>query len=142
MSIKVKNKGFKEELEKIGRLGEVFDEEITKEMNDMGLAWRDDIRVNINNVTGDLARSTKFEGTEKVGGNFLATISNNLDYAEHYEYGHRQEVGRYVPAIGKRLVKSFVPGKYIFRKARQRAKAGLPKRIKLAIKRAEDRLSD
>lgn len=27
------------------------------------------------------------------------------------EFGHKQEVGRYVPAIGKRLVSANVPGK-------------------------------
>lgn len=37
------------------------------------------------------------------------------DYAPHVEYGHRQQVGRYVPAIGKRLVKPFVPGQYFLR---------------------------
>lgn len=39
------------------------------------------------------------------------TVYNNVEYAAHVEYGHRQKPGRYVPAIGKRLKKSFVPGK-------------------------------
>ena len=37
-------------------------------------------------------------------------------YAPHVEYGHRQQVGRYVPAIGKRLVKSYVKGQYFLKK--------------------------
>lgn len=41
----------------------------------------------------------------------VVTVYNNTEYAAHVEYGHRQTPGRYVPAIGKRLKKSFVPGK-------------------------------
>lgn len=33
------------------------------------------------------------------------------DYAPHVNYGHRQQPGRYVPAIGKRLKASYVRGK-------------------------------
>jgi hypothetical protein len=29
------------------------------------------------------------------------------------EYGHRQEPGRFVPALGKRLKKSWVPGQFM-----------------------------
>jgi len=35
----------------------------------------------------------------------------------HVEYGHRQKVGRYVPAIGKKLVAPFVRGRFMLRKA-------------------------
>ena len=38
-------------------------------------------------------------------------VGTDVEYAAYVEYGHHQQVGRYVPAIGKRLVKSFVPGK-------------------------------
>lgn len=38
-------------------------------------------------------------------------VGNPTAYADSVEYGHRQKVGRYVPAIGKRLKKAFVPGK-------------------------------
>lgn len=38
-------------------------------------------------------------------------VGTNVEYAPYVEFGHHQEVGRYVPAIEKRLVKSFVPGK-------------------------------
>lgn len=45
------------------------------------------------------------------------TIYNNTEYAAHVEYGHRQEPGRYVSAIGKRLKKDFVPGKKMMHRA-------------------------
>lgn len=38
-------------------------------------------------------------------------------YAPWVELGHHQQVGRYVPAIGKRLVRGWVPGKPFLRPA-------------------------
>jgi len=37
-----------------------------------------------------------------------AKVGTNVEYASFIEYGHKQEVGRYVPAIGKQLVEPFV----------------------------------
>ncbi len=45
------------------------------------------------------------------------TVYNNTEYASHVEYGHRQQPGRYVPAIGKRLKKDFVPGQKMLHRA-------------------------
>lgn len=36
-------------------------------------------------------------------------VGTDVEYAPSVEFGHHQEVGRYVPAIGKRLVREFVP---------------------------------
>lgn len=138
----MKTTGFKKEFEKIRSLGKVFDEEIIKELNVLGLEWRDDARANIHRVSGDLARSTNLVKATKIGRTFKVGIANNLEYAEAYEYGHRQTPGRYVPGLGKVLKASYVKGQHTFRKARQKAKAQLPKRIRAAIKRAEDRLND
>lgn len=44
-------------------------------------------------------------------------IGTSVEYAAAVELGHHQEPGRYVPAIGKRLKKSFVPGKPFLRPA-------------------------
>ena len=38
-------------------------------------------------------------------------IGSNVEYAPYVELGHSQEVGRYVPAIGKRLKNPHVAGK-------------------------------
>lgn len=38
-------------------------------------------------------------------------VGTDVKYAPFVEFGHHQEVGRYVPAIGKRLVREFVPAK-------------------------------
>lgn len=37
-----------------------------------------------------------------------AVIGTNVEYGKYIELGHRQEPGRYVPAIGKRLVADHV----------------------------------
>lgn len=42
-------------------------------------------------------------------------IGTNVEYAIPVEVGHMQEVGRYVPAIGKRLVSPHVEGKHYLR---------------------------
>ena len=44
-------------------------------------------------------------------------IGTNVEYAPYVEYGHKQEVGRYVPAIGKRLKNPHVPAKPFLRPA-------------------------
>lgn len=43
------------------------------------------------------------------------TMGYTKDYAPHVEFGYRQQVGRYVPAIKKRLVKPYVPGQYFLK---------------------------
>ena len=37
-----------------------------------------------------------------------ASVGTNVQYAQYVEYGHKQQPGRYVAAIGKRLVKGEV----------------------------------
>ena len=54
-------------------------------------------------------RSTTETATELVG--------TNVEYAPFVELGHDQEAGRYVAAIGKRLVASHVDGKPFLRPA-------------------------
>lgn len=49
--------------------------------------------------------------THQREGNDTEVIGTNVEYAPYVEIGHHQEAGRYVPAIGKRLVKDYVPGK-------------------------------
>ena len=44
-------------------------------------------------------------------------VGTNVEYAPYVELGHRQTPGRFVPKIGKRLVRSWVPGKPFLRPA-------------------------
>lgn len=65
--------------------------------------------------TGHLRRN--WHATPAVDG--IATVSNNTEYAAFVEYGHRQQPGRFVPAIGKRLVRGWIPGQHMLQKAIQ-----------------------
>lgn len=61
----------------------------------------------------------KAEGRDGVGNpgtitrmfGFSVVVGTNVSYAKAVEHGHVQTPGRYVPAIGKRLVADFVEGK-------------------------------
>ena len=57
--------------------------------------------------TGNLRNSI----THKQEGDDTELIGTNVEYAPYVEFGHHQEAGRYVAAIGKRLVRDYVPGK-------------------------------
>lgn len=65
--------------------------------------------------TGNLREAWKRSAPD----NGRVEVYNNTEYAAHVEYGHRQKVGQYVPAIGKRLKKPFVEGKHMLRDAVQ-----------------------
>lgn len=46
-------------------------------------------------------------------------VGTAVEYAPFVEFGHHQQVGRYVPAIGKRLVREFVPAQPFLKPAIQ-----------------------
>lgn len=54
---------------------------------------------------------------KKEGKSYIITIFNPVNYAVYVEFGHRQTPGRYVPALGKRLKKSWVTGRFMLTKA-------------------------
>ena len=58
----------------------------------------------------------QFAETMKVhhfGDTYVVEIINLVEYASYVEYGHRQQPGRYVPALGVRLKKGWVKGKWM-----------------------------
>lgn len=83
----------------------------------------------LNNTANQAARGsgTEFSGSDfsnRAGafnvergkrGGYSITITNPVYYASYVEYGHRQTPGRYVPAIGKRLVASWVEGQHFLK---------------------------
>lgn len=58
--------------------------------------------------TGNLKNSMTSEVSQEEKAVYVGTA---VEYAPFVEFGHHQEVGRYVPDIGKRLVREFVPAK-------------------------------
>jgi HK97 gp10 family phage protein len=53
---------------------------------------------------------------EKTNKGFQCVLTNTTPYASYVEWGHRQTPGRYVHAIGKRLKKHWVEGRYMMSK--------------------------
>ena len=63
--------------------------------------------------TGELRRNWQVSNIRLFERFCVVEIYNSTEYAECVEFGHRQTPGRYVPAIGKRLKKAWVPGKFM-----------------------------
>lgn len=61
-------------------------------------------------TASDYADSLKIN---KVSDKYYIDIVNPVEYASYVEYGHRQNVGRYVPALGKSLKQGWVEGKHM-----------------------------
>lgn len=66
-------------------------------------------------VTGTLKREWKVTSITREDNAWVIVLYNDTKYAPYVEYGHRQEPGRYIPALGKRLKKNWVPGQYIMK---------------------------
>lgn len=62
---------------------------------------------------GTLRRGWSIGAMEKRGNMYCIEVINPTFYASYVEYGHRQQPGRYVPAIGKRLKEGWVKGKFM-----------------------------
>jgi hypothetical protein len=69
--------------------------------------------------TGLLKNNWKMENSErsKSGSVYMLALINPTAYAEYVENGHMQDVGRYVPALGKRLVAPWVEGQFFTAKS-------------------------
>ena len=80
--------------------------------------------------TGRLRNSLKHEPE----GNRSVAIGTETDYSVYVELGHHQRPGRYVPAIGKRLVASWVPPKPFLRPALENHQAEYKTLIEEAFK--------
>jgi len=74
------------------------------------------------------------ENVTKSGNAYEIEIVNPVSYASYVEYGHRQEPGRFVPAIGRRLKKAWVPGKFMLAKSEKEIQQQAPKAIEKKLK--------
>lgn len=130
--MRVEMEGFKEQAEKIGKIPEGLDATIEKFLDDVGSDWWSDTRTNTPvGETGELRRSMTFEGAKKSTGGFEIAVSNNLDYAEHVEYGHRTRGG-----------KGYVPGVHMMRDGQKGAEERISKELGALISEVEDEYSD
>jgi hypothetical protein len=97
--------------------GNEFDQRIEKSLGQAAGYVIKSAKAKTPTKSGDLRRGWGHDPAKKQGNRFLVEIFNNVEYASFVEEGHRQTPGRYVPAIGKRLVASWVDGVFMFKKA-------------------------
>ncbi len=69
-----------------------------------------------------MRRSWDADDMQKQGDTYSVKVFNSASYASYVNDGHRQRPGRFVPAIGKRLVRPWVPGQHMAEKAEQKTK--------------------
>lgn len=65
---------------------------------------------------------------------FKQVVFNLASYSAHVEWGHRQEVGRYVPKLKKRLKTPSVKGHYMLHKGINRVRAKFYKDLEIVYK--------
>ena len=82
---------------------------------------------------GWMAGKTTMQVSRK-GTSYEIVVFNSVNYASYVEYGHRQEPGRYVPAIGKRLKNSWVKGQFMLKISEQELEAAAPRIINRLLK--------
>ena len=76
--------------------------------------------------SGELRRSWQLKGPFLSGTDISVELRNSKNYASFVENGHRQTPGRYVPAIGKKLKASWIPGQHFLQKATDETRGQVP----------------
>lgn len=69
------------------------------------------------------------------GRRYTVAVLNPTKYASFVEYGHRQEVGRYVPALGKRLTAGWVNGRLMLTLAAEEWERQAPALLRESLER-------
>ena len=90
-------------------------------------------------ATSEHMRRSWGVGPVRVGAkNISVEVFNSASYASYVNDGHRQKPGRYVPILGKKLVKGWVDGLFMAERAeaktRKAAKRIINRRIELYLK--------
>ena len=62
---------------------------------------------------GNLRRNWTIGQVFKNGNIYSVEVINPTHYASYVEYGHRQTPGRFVPVLGKKLKRAWVPGRFM-----------------------------
>lgn len=85
------------------------------------------IKQRVTHTGGTLRRGWKIKEIIKQNKNYCVIIENTVPYASYVNYGHRQEPGRFVKAIGKRLKVSWVDGQFFLEISEEELKRIMPK---------------
>lgn len=90
--------------------------------------------------TGMLKDRWKIGAIVKKGDDYMIEVFDDTEYASFVEDGHRQKVGRYVPAIGKRLVKPWVEGRFMMKLTADEIEQEMPKYMERLEKKLAEEL--
>ena len=101
--------------------------EVKKSVKNVGETYKRNAEANTPVKTGDLRRSWQLIGPIFSGADISIELRNSKNYASFVENGHRQTPGRYVPAIGKRLKASWVPGRHFLQRATKQTDDQMPR---------------
>lgn len=104
----------------------VLKQEIEKTAFKVGVQAGKNVRSMTPVKEGNLRKQWSVVGPAYTGNAFVIELQNNTEYASYVEDGHRQTPGRYVPAIGKRLKASWVPGTHMLMKTMFEVDAQMP----------------
>ena len=69
------------------------------------------------------------------GNIYSIEITNPVEYASYVEFGHRQQPGRFVPAIGKRLKQGWVEGKFMLTISEDEIRRDAPRVLENKLKK-------
>jgi len=128
--------GFQELINKAREEQRRLQRAVDETLDEAGIECVAEIQSRTSVKTGNLRRSATY-GDKKIEGNIhsikVGYDANQAPYADAYENGHSQTVGRYVSAIGKKLVKSFVPGRHVVKDSLTIARSELSSRLRRKI---------
>lgn len=82
---------------------------------------------------GTLQNSIAYK-VDQEGDTTTVIVGSNVEYAPYVELGHSQEPGRYVPAIGKRLVADYVEPRPFLRPAFEGSTSEIEQIVKQCVK--------
>ena len=122
-------KGLDELLQTLEGIGTIADTGIREVLTDSADEIVNNTKRRTNRITGKLQDSWEHGEVEMQNDKYTIEIGSDVKYAKFVEEGHRQEVGRFVPAIGKRLKKPFVQGKWMLKDSITQEEDNLQKKI-------------
>ncbi|NFI57419.1 HK97 gp10 family phage protein [Clostridium botulinum] len=128
--------GFNEFINKINETQQQLTNALDETLVEGSIEGVAEIQARTSVKTGNLRRSATSGEIEAEGNIHSIKVGydmNQAPYADAYENGHKQEIGKYVPAIGKKLVKEFVPGKHTVRDSLTIVQSELPEKLKRKI---------
>ncbi len=93
---------------------------------------QEEAEAGVNTKAKDYANSLTIN---HIGNMLNIEIVNPVEYASYVEYGHRQNPGRYVPALGKQLKKGWFKGRFMLTNSEKEIQEIAPQVLESKIKK-------